>query len=111
MGNFWAILDASECQTGGRCEIRTREELAPLPVFKTGAFNRSANLPYLKFNGLQGRHFTTRFCAGARVKNEEQEDGSMCAVVVQVREKETIAIPMLVSARAIALGPFLLFAG
>ena len=30
---------------GGRCEIRTHEKLAPLPVFKTGALNRSANLP------------------------------------------------------------------
>ena len=30
---------------GGRCEIRTHEGLAALPVFKTGAFNRSANLP------------------------------------------------------------------
>ena len=32
-------------QTGGRGEIRTHERLAPLPVFKTGAFNRSATLP------------------------------------------------------------------
>ena len=32
---------------GGRCEIRTHESLAALPVFKTGAFNRSANLPDL----------------------------------------------------------------
>ena len=30
---------------GGRCEIRTHEGLSPLPVFKTGALNRSANLP------------------------------------------------------------------
>ena len=45
---------------GGRCEIRTHEELTPLPVFKTGAFNRSANLPYLNFNGLPGGYFTTR---------------------------------------------------
>ncbi len=33
-------------RSGGRCEIRTHEGLAPLPVFKTGAFNRSANLPF-----------------------------------------------------------------
>ena len=32
---------------GGRCEIRTHERVAPLPVFKTGALNRSANLPCL----------------------------------------------------------------
>ena len=30
---------------GGGCEIRTHEWIAPLPVFKTGAFNRSANPP------------------------------------------------------------------
>jgi hypothetical protein len=30
---------------GGRGEIRTHERLAPLPVFKTGALNRSATLP------------------------------------------------------------------
>lgn len=32
---------------GGRGEIRTPEPLAGLPVFKTGAFNRSATLPSL----------------------------------------------------------------
>src|SRR5690348_16319851 len=30
---------------GGRGEIRTRERREALPVFKTGAFNRSATLP------------------------------------------------------------------
>jgi hypothetical protein len=48
----------AEVQTGGRCEIRTHEELAPLPVFKTGAFNRSANLPDSNFDGLHGADFT-----------------------------------------------------
>ena len=33
--------------TGGEGEIRTPEPLAGLPVFKTGAFNRSATSPYL----------------------------------------------------------------
>ena len=56
----WTLLDPAGCQTGGRCEIRTREELAPLPVFKTGAFNRSANLPNLNLNGLRGEYFSTR---------------------------------------------------
>ena len=32
---------------GGKGEIRTHERLAPLPVFKTGAFNHSATLPWL----------------------------------------------------------------
>ena len=43
--NFRTILDGVGCHSGGRCEIRTHEDLATLPVFKTGAFNRSANLP------------------------------------------------------------------
>ena len=30
---------------GGRGGIRTHESLTTLPVFKTGAFNRSATLP------------------------------------------------------------------
>ena len=32
---------------GGRGGIRTHERLAPLPVFKTGAFDHSATLPRL----------------------------------------------------------------
>jgi hypothetical protein len=34
-------------QHGGRGEIRTHEGARPLPVFKTGALNRSATLPRL----------------------------------------------------------------
>ena len=30
---------------GGETEIRTQERVAPLPVFKTGAFNHSAISP------------------------------------------------------------------
>ena len=32
---------------GGECEIRTHEDREALPVFKTGAFNRSANSPFV----------------------------------------------------------------
>ena len=32
---------------GGETGIRTQERVAPLPVFKTGAFNRSAISPLL----------------------------------------------------------------
>jgi len=32
---------------GGEGEIRTRDRIAPMPVFKTGAFNRSATSPVL----------------------------------------------------------------
>ena len=35
--------------SGGRTEIRTQERVAPLPVFKTGAFNHSAILPFASF--------------------------------------------------------------
>ena len=31
--------------SGGETGIRTQERVAPLPVFKTGAFNRSAISP------------------------------------------------------------------
>ena len=45
IGLLRTSLDFSGRLYGGRCEIRTHEDLATLPVFKTGAFNRSANLP------------------------------------------------------------------
>ena len=34
---------------GGETGIRTQERVAPLPVFKTGAFNRSAISPFRSF--------------------------------------------------------------
>ena len=34
---------------GGETGIRTQERVAPLPVFKTGAFNRSAISPCNRF--------------------------------------------------------------
>jgi hypothetical protein len=37
---------------GGGGEIRTHERLATLPVFKTGAFNRSATPPKVKLYGV-----------------------------------------------------------
>ena len=39
--------------SGGETGIRTQERVAPLPVFKTGAFNRSAISPcacFYKYN-------------------------------------------------------------
>lgn len=49
--------------SGGRTEIRTQERVAPLPVFKTGAFNHSANFPCVTQEDnspsrLSGRHNT-----------------------------------------------------
>ena len=38
--NMWSI------KNGGETGIRTQERVAPLPVFKTGAFNRSAISPW-----------------------------------------------------------------
>ena len=48
VANFWI-------QYGGGGGIRTPERVAPLPVFKTGAFNHSATPPanlfiYVNFN-------------------------------------------------------------
>ena len=37
---------------GGETGIRTQERVAPLPVFKTGAFNRSAISPLATFYNL-----------------------------------------------------------
>ena len=39
--------------SGGETEIRTQERVAPLPVFKTGAFNRSAISPYASFYAIK----------------------------------------------------------
>ena len=36
-------------KNGGSGEIRTHEQITPSPVFKTGAFNRSATLPSFVF--------------------------------------------------------------
>ena len=58
IGLLRTSLDFSGPRYGGRCEIRTHEDLATLPVFKTGAFNRSANLPAREINYL--RHDTFR---------------------------------------------------
>ena len=48
------VTDTYGGADGGETGIRTLEGLAPLPVFKTGAFNRSAISParitsYLRF--------------------------------------------------------------
>ena len=43
------VGDVEKQLSGGGSGIRTPEGLAPLLVFKTSAFNRSANPPYRKF--------------------------------------------------------------
>ena len=40
------ILHPFQRVAGGRCEIRTHGAVADTPDFKSGAFNRSANLPF-----------------------------------------------------------------
>ena len=42
---FQKNLETLNCHDGGRGGIRTHEWVAPLSVFKTDAFNRSATLP------------------------------------------------------------------
>ena len=45
--NHWKYNEITDVETenGGEGGIRTHEGLSPLPVFKTGAFNRSATSP------------------------------------------------------------------
>ena len=45
--------------SGGETEIRTQERVAPLPVFKTGAFNRSAISPEYSYLGTISKHLTS----------------------------------------------------
>ena len=42
---YLEILNVINKKNGGETGIRTQERVAPLPVFKTGAFNRSAISP------------------------------------------------------------------
>ena len=44
-GKDQALCGLAKEYNGGWGGIRTHEELTPLPVFKTGAFNRSATHP------------------------------------------------------------------
>ena len=46
--------DFVELTIGGEGEIRTHEGREALPVFKTGAFNRSATSPNMCTGGLRG---------------------------------------------------------
>ena len=46
--NYLKILNI-KMNDGGETGIRTQERVAPLPVFKTGAFNRSAISPFARF--------------------------------------------------------------
>ena len=46
MKKFYRLLiNFKNLNNGGETGIRTQERVAPLPVFKTGAFNRSAISP------------------------------------------------------------------
>ena len=46
--------------SGGETEIRTQERVAPLPVFKTGAFNRSAISPLVSVLSNKSK-FSTKY--------------------------------------------------
>ena len=45
LNNLISLNDDEIINNGGETGIRTQERVAPLPVFKTGAFNRSAISP------------------------------------------------------------------
>ena len=59
---FWITAVSHEGRSGGWGGIRTHETLSRLPVFKTGAFNRSATHPKAYRNigyfGSNGRSMT-----------------------------------------------------
>ena len=42
---YTSLINFKNFINGGETGIRTQERVAPLPVFKTGAFNRSAISP------------------------------------------------------------------
>ena len=44
---FYYLKNLKKNINGGETGIRTQERVAPLPVFKTGAFNRSAISPIM----------------------------------------------------------------
>ena len=46
---YTLLIDFKNLIDGGETGIRTQERVAPLPVFKTGAFNRSAISPLARF--------------------------------------------------------------
>ena len=53
---LWAMRKRLIGLGGGQSGIRTLEGLAPLPVFKTGAFNHSANCPFESPASVSFRH-------------------------------------------------------
>jgi hypothetical protein len=48
------IVELTAAEFGGEGEIRTHEPRKGLPVFKTGAFNRSATSPNNEISRLHG---------------------------------------------------------
>jgi hypothetical protein len=52
-------VDHRPAVVGGEGEIRTRDRIAPMPVFKTGAFNRSATSPNSRREAY--RNFTRQY--------------------------------------------------
>jgi hypothetical protein len=60
---------------GGEGEIRTPEALASLPVFKTGAFNRSATSP------LQCKQLVTSILSGDRRPTGDRQSAASFAAL------------------------------
>src|SRR5580704_19427479 len=58
------MANKGEQHTGGRGGIRTHGALAGTPVFKTGALNHSATLPWLRHQSLSGGKIKNRSTTG-----------------------------------------------
>jgi hypothetical protein len=54
IGDTFVRTEFSELTDGGRGGIRTHGTLAGTPVFKTGALNHSATLPWLRLQSPNG---------------------------------------------------------
>ena len=66
----WRDLRALKCLFfGGEGEIRTREALTDPPVFKTGAFNRSATSPFWSDRQTTAFYQATEGVTGVDVSN------------------------------------------
>jgi carbonic anhydrase/acetyltransferase-like protein (isoleucine patch superfamily) len=73
-GHYWGLY--SRYQKFGGGEIRTHERVAPLPVFKTGAFNRSATPPYAK---IISQSASSRLMASVLPHKEAMPHGRLAA--------------------------------
>jgi helix-turn-helix protein len=88
LGTFcYPCLRVGQGGSGGWGGIRTHERLAPLPVFKTGALNRSATHPARKIRDLG------TIGGGERPMPRDRRRGQAGRAVVRYRPKRCVRRP------------------